>query len=238
MLQPNELRDEVKNARKDLYDDLVQRWKSDIPVALKRFYCIATILDPRQKSLRFPGISSSERETAFVWFLAEYQTFWDNDESKAAEVEETPEPAGIDEAITHAHHSYPQHAGSSFLDFMASLAHLDSRGAEAGGEGDDEDESEEPTQSEADKYLEMPDLPMHTDILKWWASQEKEDGFPQLAVMARQYLGVPATSASAERLFSIAGRVFDDMRQGMGDDILELLMWARINCEKRKSIHE
>ena len=51
--------------------------------------------------------------------------------------------------------------------------------------------------------------------------------------MARQYIGVPATSASAERLFSIAGRNFDDLRQKMGAEMLEMLMWARVNCEKR-----
>jgi hypothetical protein len=52
--------------------------------------------------------------------------------------------------------------------------------------------------------------------------------------MARQYLGVPATSASAERLFSLAGRAFDDLRQGMKEEMLEILMWARINKEKRQ----
>jgi len=51
--------------------------------------------------------------------------------------------------------------------------------------------------------------------------------------MARQYLGVPATYASAERLFSIANRTFDDLRQTMKGDMLEMVMWARINREKR-----
>ena len=73
---------------------------------------------------------------------------------------------------------------------------------------------------------------MTTDPLKWWA--ENEIKFPALSVMARQYLGVPATSASAERLFSIAGRAFDDLRQGMKAEMLEMLMWARVNREKRQ----
>jgi hypothetical protein len=60
----------------------------------------------------------------------------------------------------------------------------------------------------------------------------KRDQLP--SVMARQYLGVPATSASAERLFSLAGRVFDDLRQSMKAEMLEILMWARINKEKRQ----
>ena len=64
--------------------------------------------------------------------------------------------------------------------------------------------------TEADLYLEMPAPPMHEDVLKWWASNETK--FPSLGVMASQYLGVPASSASAERLHSIAGRTYDDLR--------------------------
>ena len=54
--------------------------------------------------------------------------------------------------------------------------------------------------------------------------------------MARQYLGVPATSASAERLFSVAGGAFDDLLQRirMKEDMLEMQMWARINRENRQ----
>ena len=72
---------------------------------------------------------------------------------------------------------------------------------------------------------------MSTDPLEWWAANEIN--FPALSVMARQYLGVPATSASAERLFSIAGRNFDDLRQHMKEEMLEMLMWARVNRERR-----
>jgi hypothetical protein len=89
-----------------------------------------------------------------------------------------------------------------------------------------------PVKPEAVRYLELPDVPMSVNILEWWAENEKD--FPQLSCMARQYLGCPATSASAERLFSIAGRVYDDLRQGMDDAMLELLMWARINRETRQ----
>ena len=106
---------------------------------------------------------------------------------------------------------------------MAGMAHLE---AEAPAE------APAPTiESEVERYLKLPSAPMHTDFLDWWATNENE--FPALSVMARQYLGVPATSASAERLFSIAGRAFDDQRQSMKEQMLEMLMWARINREKR-----
>ena len=37
-----------------------------------------------------------------------------------------------------------------------------------------------------------------------------------------------ATSASTERLFSIAGRSYDDLRQRMKEEMLAMLMWARV----------
>jgi hypothetical protein len=110
----------------------------------------------------------------------------------------------------------------SFVDFMASVAHLQAPVAAQVSR----------VKSEAHRYLELPAAPMNTDPLEWWAANEIN--FPALSVMARQYLGVPATSASAERLFSLAGRAFDDLRQCMKEEMLEILMWARINKEKRQ----
>ena len=114
-------------------------------------------------------------------------------------------------------------ARASFVDFMASMAHL---------AGPAQPPAPAPSvKSERERYLELPAVDMKTDLLEWWA--ENDIKFPALSVMARQYLGVPATSASAERLFSIAGRSFDDLRQRMKEEMLEMLMWARINREKR-----
>ena len=55
-----------------------------------------------------------------------------------------------------------------------------------------------------------------------------EKRFPNLARMARQFLGCPASSASVERSFSVAGQFFDDLRRQMDDEVLEDLMWAAI----------
>jgi hypothetical protein len=53
--------------------------------------------------------------------------------------------------------------------------------------------------------------------------------------MARQFLGCPAgTSASVERIFSVAGQLFDDLRRSMDDGRLEEMIWACINNGGRK----
>ena len=164
-------------------------------------------------------MSSDLRANARIWFSAEYVSLWGPPHADADPAADTQVDSPAREP------SHPQHQGANFFSFMEHLAHLQQPVS-------DDDDEDDKIQSEAEMYLELPDEPMTTDVLKWWAAHESV--FPRLSRMARQYLGCPATSASAERLFSIAGRAFDDMRQGMDDGILEMLMWARVNRETRQ----
>ena len=223
LLKPKDLRPEVTEGRQVLYDDMVRRWKTEISTELRRFYLIATICDPRQHGLTFPGVSQEERLEAHEWFEAEYDSLWN---TSAPEEPSVPALAPAASASLPVPALAPAASASaslgSFVDFMASVAHLQAPVAAQVSR----------VKSEAHRYLELPAAPMNTDPLEWWAANEIN--FPALSVMARQYLGVPATSASAERLFSLAGRAFDDLRQCMKEEMLEILMWARINKEKRQ----
>ena len=51
--------------------------------------------------------------------------------------------------------------------------------------------------------------------------------FPRLTRMARQYLTVPASSASPERLFSSVGLVKSDLRGRLLDTTMIDVMWAK-----------
>ena len=64
-------------------------------------------------------------------------------------------------------------------------------------------------------------------FLLWW--QEHRSEFPNLEVMARQYLGCPATSATVERLFSKVGIAFSAKRKRSEAATLENLMFAKVN---------
>ena len=57
--------------------------------------------------------------------------------------------------------------------------------------------------------------------------------FPNLEVMARQYLGCPATSATVERLFSKVGVAFSDKRKSSEAKTLANIAFAQANlpCE-------
>ena len=67
------------------------------------------------------------------------------------------------------------------------------------------------------------------DGLEWWEKNAKK--FPNLSVMARQYLGCPATSASVERLFSTVGICFSDKRKSSHADTLSDLVFTKLNVE-------
>ena len=85
-----------------------------------------------------------------------------------------------------------------------------------------------PFETEVDIYqreLRAPSTLSNLEVLPWWQAQESR--FPNLARMVRQFLACPASSASAERIFSLAGRLFDDKSQAMKEENLEDRMWAK-----------
>ena len=83
------------------------------------------------------------------------------------------------------------------------------------------------TRSEVEIYFDLTIADMEEEPLEWWPRHEKL--LPNLSRMARQYLGVPATSASCERVFSQTGRVFGYENQHMKGENLAERMWAKIN---------
>ena len=61
------------------------------------------------------------------------------------------------------------------------------------------------SKAEFESYLNVPEVDNDTCPLKWW--KENETRFPALLKQATKYLGVPATSVPAERVFSAARNV-------------------------------
>ncbi len=51
---------------------------------------------------------------------------------------------------------------------------------------------------------------MNNDPLNWWHINEKR--YSVLAVMAKYYLSIPATSSPSERVFSKAGSIENEKR--------------------------
>ena len=57
------------------------------------------------------------------------------------------------------------------------------------------------------------------DVMKWWKAHAEI--YPDLSRMARDYLAIPATSASSERLFSSGSNLVTDKRNCLKDDTIQ-----------------
>ena len=81
-----------------------------------------------------------------------------------------------------------------------------------------------------DKYLKVIgtlNKEVDTDTLDWWKTHEVV--FPGLALLARKYLSVQASSASVERMFSIAGHIFSVKLRRLGIRFFTLLLLLKLN---------
>ena len=80
-------------------------------------------------------------------------------------------------------------------------------------------------ETELNAYMRVQQVANDTDPLMWWKQHQEE--FPRLSRMTRQYLTVPASSASPERLFSSVGLVKSDLWGSRLDITLIDVMWAK-----------
>ena len=92
-------------------------------------------------------------------------------------------------------------------------------------------DKEKPYADELAAYLSLPQIPNTSEWagLKWWEAQAAK--FPNLSVMARQYLGCPASSATVERLFSAVGIAFSHKGKNAKADTLADIIFAKTNVE-------
>ena len=64
------------------------------------------------------------------------------------------------------------------------------------------------TVSEVDQYLREPLIPFHqSNSFTWW--KENRHRFIQSSQLAIRYLSAPSTLVASERLFSVAGDIYD-----------------------------
>lgn len=83
--------------------------------------------------------------------------------------------------------------------------------------------------NELEKYLHLEEEERGMDPLDWWRDNARR--YPTLAVLARRYLAIPASSASSERLFSRLKLTASAARQGMSADTLCQLLF--VSCHQR-----
>lgn len=76
-------------------------------------------------------------------------------------------------------------------------------------------------------YFAEPQLKFDLDPYEWW--KFKKDKYPSIALLARRYLCIPATSVSSERCFSTAGNIVTKKRASLLPENVNLLVFLYQN---------
>ena len=84
-----------------------------------------------------------------------------------------------------------------------------------------------PAEVEWKSYLSEESPGLSVSCLSWWAVNKNR--YPRLAVLARKYLCVPATSVPSEQLFSHAGDTITKKRNALKPEHAELLIFVSDN---------
>ena len=76
------------------------------------------------------------------------------------------------------------------------------------------------------KYEDGSDVTQNVDVLVCWRDVGQAR-FPRIAVMVRQFLTIPVTSAKADRVFSFVPQTLPDLCKSLFEDTLESIMWSK-----------
>jgi hypothetical protein len=175
---------------------------------------VATYLDPRTKRLRTLPVGVRTMARAYTRDCALHEAQLASAGNDPAEVVPAPVPAPA------APDALPS---PSWHDF----------GPDA--DGDEFKEGECPVTVEMRKYANEQPLDlgpagnyapdMSVDPLDWW--KQHQHSYPKLARVARKFLGIPASAASSERMFSYTGNRVSGAKANLSDRNLLNLMLQR-----------
>jgi len=108
---------------------------------------------------------------------------------------------------------------------------------------DDDEEYEQALQAlnpssdsnEYDRYILSPRVDYKIGVLDWWRQNDYQ--YPQMSLMVRDTLAVPATGAGVERQFSKSGRVVTPTRSRLSPEtITDILLYKNYLSRKKEEI--
>lgn len=91
------------------------------------------------------------------------------------------------------------------------------------------------SRTETSMYLQESPVKKNCNIYDWW--KEKERKYPKLAIIARRYLSIPATSTPSERVFSTAGNIVSSKRSCLLPENVNILIFLSENKSLVESIN-
>ncbi|CAF1029914.1 unnamed protein product [Didymodactylos carnosus] len=90
----------------------------------------------------------------------------------------------------------------------------------------DDQETDEEEQDEVAEYWRAKlRFSSEENVLLWWKKQETI--YPQLRILAQLLLSIPASSVTAERIFSNTGRILEARRERLNPDSVDAILFLR-----------
>jgi hypothetical protein len=85
---------------------------------------------------------------------------------------------------------------------------------------------------EVDRYFSLNPCTGVANPHTWW--RDNRASYPVLAILARKYLAIPATSVASERVFSFSGNMITDKRTRLSDDAVSDMVFCNyaLKCLK------
>lgn len=117
----------------------------------------------------------------------------------------------------------------SFLKSLLHTTYAEGSGSESQRTCESDDDQDESVEEEVSRYMSGKNVEFSSNPLQWWQAQSSN--FPRLAVLAKEVLAVPATSAPAERVFSLSGLITDKRRCGLKPELVNALVFLHRNAK-------
>jgi hypothetical protein len=228
----NNITEVLENVKRQIYMALKHYWA--IP---NEFGIMATLLDPRYKNLNFISDDNIKKRINST-LQSEYdQLKWEISQqsipSSPATITSTDTRSPVIESII----TESSNAGSSTP--SRSLREHKARREQKTKKVFQIAEQTTPplpaVEDEITSYFLMPIARENKNPLDWWKA--KQEIFPILSIIAKKYLGIPATSVASERLFSDAGNHITAKRNSLDPGLLEKMIFLKRNMQTMDHIN-
>ena len=201
--------------------EMASRWKGEATFREdgQNVCVIAAALDPRFRKLKFLSSDDIQKIQVKLQTLALQAKVREKEQLQQASV-------GQDDSAPAQPEASKKRPGSVLDTLLGSDSEEHSNEEDTVQEGDREDS--EILRNELLVYFGEHCVSRDKNPLHWW--KENAARFPTLAMLAKSYLAVPATSTPSERLFSAAGNIVSKKRASLTSKHVDMLTFLHSNA--------
>ncbi|KAM3862404.1 E3 SUMO-protein ligase ZBED1-like [Diretmus argenteus] len=213
----------VNSFQRAAAQEIASRWEGETTFIEggRNVSLIAAVLDPRFRKLKFLSSADVLKVQVKLQSLAV--------QAKRNEMEQLQQESVelLEQDDSDSEQPVPKRRREmSVLDALLGSS-FDSEGQSNEEDNDPEDDSEM-VKSEVLMYCAEQCIASDKSPLQWW--KDNATRFPTLAILARSYLAVSATSTPSERLFSAAGNIVSKKRASLTAEHVDMLTFLHYNA--------